>query len=138
MTRVDLTQPEIFHNLRRTPEPSQPKRHPWKWVLLAVLLGALLYSPGAKGSSPDKAAHLGVSYALTVSTYGLFRRALTSVNRTDTLTSGERIGAALFAGSLSMLVGASFEAVGNGDKEDLLYDAIGNAAAVGTIMMFEF
>jgi hypothetical protein len=96
-------------------------------VIALALTGALLWSAPARAN--DKAAHLGVSYALTTLGYGLFK------------TAGmPQTPAAIFSAVFVSFGGILKEGWvdTNSDEADMYYNTAGSVLAIGTIFVFDF
>lgn len=127
--------------------PKRPKRKRRYLLWLALTLGALTPLASRAEVATDSAAHFGVSYALAMGSYGLFKTISTRDCRLQLadappscpLTPNERFHAALFAAVTSFAIGAVKEM---GDRQvdgrDLLYNGLGSVGAMGTILLFEF
>ena len=94
----------------------------------------------------DKAAHIGISYMLTVGAFGLYKAILTRDCRNGLepadacpLTDSERLGAALFAAATSLAIGVIKE---SGDRQidydDLAANGFGTMLGVSNIILFQF
>lgn len=105
-----------------------------------------MLSPGISYADTDKAAHFGVSYALTTGFYGLYKAIGTrdcrlSIPKPSSceLKGSERLEAAAFAAASAFAVGLLKEM---GDRRpdggDILANGIGSIGAMTSIVVFEF
>ena len=107
-----------------------------KFSALAMLTCILTLAPAkVRALETDKAAHLGVSYALNTAFYGFNKKAL-HMDRTNAL---------VFAAFYTLALGFTKEmmdAVERGDErfngQDMLFNTIGTGLSIGTCIMFEF
>jgi hypothetical protein len=105
-----------------------------KYLILLCLLSTINYKP-CYALESDKAAHLGISYALNTAFYGFNKKAL----KMDTKN------ALLFSAFTTLALGFTKEmmdAVERGDERfdshDFFYDVLGTGLSVGTCLVFEF
>lgn len=107
------------------------------WLLAATVLGALLFPTTAKGErdvsgfdllAPDKAAHMGVSYAIYTFNYGFYHKAFQM----------PKLQSHIFAAANTLFVGLVWEMMGNMDANDMLANGLGCTGAFITIDAFDF
>lgn len=93
-----------------------------------TLIIALAAAP-AYALETDKAAHLGVSYLLQTTMYGTFKA-----------TGMPKVEALLFSGILVFMGTAAKEYICDKqpDGRDILYNGLGQALSIGTVLLFRF
>lgn len=140
MAQIDLTHPHYYrqaHRLRLTsmggeskgPSPKRPYSLLWLALVLLTALALLLPSNALASDGTDKAAHLGVSYAINTISYGLVKGAF-RLDRTQAL---------VVSAFTTLLVGAVKESMDRDfDAGDMGHNILGTALSVGTVLVFEF
>jgi hypothetical protein len=115
-----------------------------RWLLVPLTL--MFLTPQANATETDKAAHFGVSFALTTGFYGLYKAIGTRDCRLALdrpaecpLKPSERLGAAAFAAASSFALGLLKE-VGDSkpDGRDIIANGLGGLSAFTSIVLFEF
>lgn len=105
-------------------------------IYVVALFCALAWVPKAQAEMrADSAAHFGVSYALTMATYGFYHKAIT-------LTKPDALAMAIFTSAFIGFTKEYLDMVEGGqaglDGSDLLHDGLGTFGAFATIVVFDF
>lgn len=108
-----------------------------KYIIISLMLSCIANADqylvdASHDSTVHATAHIGTSYIINTFVYGVMYKGL-KCDRTDSI---------FFALFTTLVIGATYKLLENPDSSafgtSMLYNGIGAAASIGTILMFRF